>query len=188
MNQRNIVSYALTAALVLLSGIGTTYLTWMLFDTVRNSDGAWDDALLPFAFLPCFLLWAAISVLGGFAYACQPSNRRRLVAVVCSAYTVLVPFLGCSAGKYLWQHEFDVNRRSADEVVEAIQLHREKHGTYPARLAELEAPVRTTFQRGRHEHRLEYHRRGKGGFVVEYHYGWYCYRYDSHEADWSRFD
>jgi hypothetical protein len=24
--------------------------------------------------------------------------------------------------------------------------------------------------------------------VVEYHYGWYCYRYDSHEADWSRFD
>jgi hypothetical protein len=185
---RRVLGYILTTAIIVLSSVGIAYLTWELFDTARNSDGGWDDASLPFALLPCFLFWAAISILGVFAYACQPSNRRQLLAVACSACTVLVPFLGCSTGKYLWQREFDVNRRSADEVVEALQLHRERHGAYPASLTELEAPVRTAFQRGRCSHQLEYHRTEKGGFVVEYHYGWYCYRYDSSETDWSRFD
>ncbi len=177
----------LLAVLGFLWYLTVTYGTWRCHDAAWNSDGAWDFHSLDagVAALGC---WVAISVLGLVLYACFPSRRSACLLVAVSVTALLLPMLGDGVRRHRWQGEFDGNRRQVEAVIEALQDYQQEHGTYPASLKSLPRPLATTLHRGQHGHELEYWRTGPGGFVLQYSYGWYTYKYDSRAAGWQRFD
>jgi uncharacterized protein YneF (UPF0154 family) len=107
---------------------------------------------------------------------------------------LLAGFLG---GKYLGQRvrdrEFDQNRQVADAAVRAIESHRAKHGTYPAKLEDIQPPVATQLHRGDEIYHLRYERmHTSDSFSLRYEYGWENWewrnevgKWESHSAGWG---
>jgi hypothetical protein len=129
------------------------------------------------------LLCVAVTALGLAAYACLPSRRTANALATLFLAALLLPVAGCACGSFLWQREFQANRRHAEEVIRAVEASWQEHGYYPAELEGLPA----TLRRGRHTHELKYDG-GGSGFTLEYAYGWYTYRYHSWEGKWEARD
>jgi hypothetical protein len=188
MTVRRAAGYFFVTALAAVSAVGLPCGAWLPFQEARNSDEAWDDFGVVFmAGLLSVSLGVAVTALGAAAYACLRSRRTGHALVALPLAALVLPVAGCACEAFLWQREFQANRRHAEEVIGALEAYRREHGYYPGELGDLPTPPATTFLRGRYTHELKYDG-GRSGFTLEYAYGWYTYMYESGTGTWSSRD
>jgi hypothetical protein len=184
---RRLIGYLFAAGLAVVSAWSIVCGWQWPFRVARNSDGAWHWETLAAANL--VLRFGGVgSALGLAAYACLPSRRTAAALAALLLAVLLPPVCGCACGSFLWQREFDGNRRQAEAIIRALEEYRQQHGGYPGSLADLPRPPATTFRRGDNADQLEYRSWGPGGFLLEYGDGWYTYTYDSGTGKWEARD
>jgi len=189
MSRREAVGRGINWFLVILLLAAAPLAAWWAYGVERNSDGAWDDAmLLVLPVVPGALVVVFLGAVALLAYRLCRSRRWLKSIALCLVLLVVAYCVGAGVGRYVWQKEFWHNRQLANQMVAEVEAYRKANGRCPGELSDIKKQLPTQLRRGRAVHELEYQRMDSTGFVLRYVYGWYVYTYDSQDGVWRAAD
>jgi hypothetical protein len=167
--------------------VGMVFAFRLTYNVARSQsggliDGAALGSLCPA--VPCGL----VALLLVLALRRLGARRESLAALL--GWLVMVGgfFAGGRVGQWVWDREFENNRRRAEGVIARLETFRADHGEYPARLEEAEVDTPVTIRRADSTYELQYQRPSPTQFTLRYGYGWYEYVYDSEKGAWEAHD
>jgi hypothetical protein len=149
----------------------------LAYDTARNRRGGFDD----FDVIGLYCLAVPCGLVGLLlVLSLRPLGARRESLAALLGWMLMVGGLlaGGQVGQWVWDREFEDNRRRAEGVVTRLETFRANHGEYPAWLEEAEVDTPVVIRRADSTYELQYRRFSPTQFELRYGYGWYDYVYD----------
>ncbi len=184
--KRGVVVF-LARLLTVLMLVGAVAAFRLTYDAARSQSGGLDDlgATVNVCFAVPYGLVALLLVL-----LLRPLGARRESLAALLGWAVMVGgfLVGGKAGQWVWDREFENNRRRAEGVVARVEAFRADHGDYPASLEEAGVDTPVTVRRADSTYELQYQRPSPTHFELRYGYGWYEYVYDSANGAWEAHD